>query len=140
MSAATQVIVPDIDPAERGRATGLVDIANDYVIDSPEVRAFADKDLAAAKSQRAHLEKMRTDIKAPIIEAGKKVDALFKPMIEFCDTAIGVYTQKILGFDRQVAAARAAEQQQAEAAATAAREKLQAQAKSLVAAGATEAE
>lgn len=135
----TEVIIPPVDAREEEESNELVALANDWVIDSEDVRGLADKDLARIKAKRKWLEGLRTGLKEPILEAGRRVDGMFKPLIASCETAESVLSRKILGYDRELAAARAEEQRKLDAQAAEARAKLEEQSKALEAAGNTEA-
>lgn len=135
----TQVIIPPLDASEASSAQEFLAMANDFVIDSIDVRAIADDDLAKLKKQRARLEEKRKDLKAPILEAGRRIDEMFKPMIDLLDRGSSILSGKILAFDRELAAARAKAAREAEAAAAAQKKKLEDEAKELENAGAVEA-
>jgi len=135
----TVVSVPEIPAELSSSAQSLLGIANDFVIDSEDTRQMGDSELAGIKRQRKKLEDLRTELKAPMLEAGRRVDALFKPMIETCDRAIAILQPKILNYDRELAAARAEEQRKAQEAADEQKRRLEAQAAALQSSGATEA-
>jgi DICT domain-containing protein len=106
----TLVTVPEIDPQDVKEASDLVDIANDWTIDSEDVRSLADKDLARIKAHRKHLDTQRTFLKAPALEAGRRIDGMFNPRIGECEEAEKILTRKILDYDRKLAAERAEQQ------------------------------
>ena len=135
----TQVIIPALDPSEALSAHEFLVMAGDFEIDSPDVRAIADEDLARMKKQRSRLEDMRKELKAPILEAGRRIDEMFRPMVDLIDRAAGILSGKIIAFDRELAAARAKLAREAQEAAEAQRKLLADQAKQLEAAGAVEA-
>ena len=135
----TQVIIPPLDSGETERASEFLALANDIVVDSDDTRKFADDELASIKRQRSAYEAKRKELKAPILEAGRLIDDMFKGVIEYADRSAHILSQKILSYDREVTAARAREQQEAERVAREQREKLEAEAKQLAAAGAPEA-
>ena len=137
-SEKTEVTIPALDPREALSANEFLVMANDFEIDSPEVRAIADEDLARLKKQRSRLEDKRK-LKSPIIEAGRRVDEMFRPMIDLLDRAGAILGGKIITFDRELAAIRAKQVREAQAAAEAQRKQLAEQAERLEAAGAVEA-
>lgn len=138
-SEKTEVTIPALDPREALSANEFLVMANDFEIDSPEVRAIADEDLARLKKQRSRLEDKRKELKSPIIEAGRRVDEMFRPMIDLLDRAGAILGGKIITFDRELAAIRAKQVREAQAAAEAQRKQLAEQAERLEAAGAVEA-
>ena len=67
----TVVSLPEIPASLSDRAQSLLDIANDFVIDSEETRQMADQELADIKRTKKALDDKRKDMKAPLLEAGR---------------------------------------------------------------------
>lgn len=135
----TVVSVPELPANLSESAQSLLAIAGDFVIDSEETREMADNELAGIKRQMKRLDDMRSDMKAPILDAGRKIDGLFNPMIDVCKRAAALLQPKILSYDRELAAARAEMQRKLQIEADAQKKQLEEQAEKLQAAGATEA-
>lgn len=76
----------------------------------------AGEEIKTIAARRKSLEAERVKIKAPIIAAGKAVDALFAPPLDLCDRARKVVETKMLGYQREQQRIREeAERQAAEA-------------------------
>lgn len=135
----TVVSVPELPANLSESAQSLLAIAGDFIVDSEETREMADNELAGIKRQMKRLDDMRSDMKAPILDAGRKIDGLFNPMIDVCKRAAALLQPKILSYDRELAAARAEMQRKLQIEADAQKKQLEDQAEKLQAAGATEA-
>lgn len=135
----TVVSIPETPTEMAAGARELLDIANDFVIDGEDTRQMADEQLAGIKREKKRIDARRTYLKTPLLEAERRLDAEFRPLIDYCDRAIAILQPKILGYDRELAAARAEEQRKAQEAADAQKRKLEEQAAALQQSGATEA-
>ncbi len=80
-----------VDVAElasyRSQATELVDFLRTVVADTPEKEAWASARLSDVRALKKVLEDNRKALKAPLLEAGRRVDGLFKPSISPLDEA-----------------------------------------------------
>lgn len=135
----TALVIPTtlpVVPAELlAGARALLNAAEDVEIDCNEMRQTADLDVAKLKVMRKAAETKRKDDKEPYLLAGRAVDELYNPVIEIVDSAISMNTQKILGYDRIVAAERARLQAESEKKAAEECQALHNEAKKLEAAG-----
>lgn len=127
--------MPEFDITFAARGEILLASVQDYEIDSPEVRALADKDLADAKFLLKRLEETRKEQKAPYAAAAKAVDGYYDTAKTFLNEAIAALTPKILTYDRKLAEERAAAQRAADEAAKAERQRLADEAAKLAASG-----
>lgn len=118
--------LPAVDPQEVESAKALMDAASDYVIDSPELRALADRELVEMKRRLKKLEEVRKGITGPLDQAKKAVMALFRVPEDHCETGIQIITGKIIGYDNKLAAERAEQQRAANEAAAQQRATLEA--------------
>lgn len=89
----------------------------EYDAAGAEVRAIAKR----AKD----LEAMRTTLKAPILDAGRRIDAFFKEPLDFCSRARKVVEAKMLAHQREQDRIREEAERQAAEAARREREKLE---------------
>ena len=80
-------IVNEIPQEEQSAVLAIQEQARSLAVRSQEELDFASGLLRDIKTRRAALEDKRKEMKAPIIEAGKQVDGLFKPIIEELDAA-----------------------------------------------------
>lgn len=131
--------LPEFDATFAARAESLLDQVRDYEIDSPEIRALADKDLADAKLLLKRVEDTRKAQKKPYADAAKAVDDYYDTPKRLLNDVISTITPKILAFDRRLAEERAAAQRAADEAARKERERLAAEARALAQAGHQEA-
>lgn len=64
------------------QADNMLSIANAFVIDSPEMAEIAAEELGVVVSAIKALETERTELKKPVLEAGRKIDDLFARLKE----------------------------------------------------------
>lgn len=100
-------------------------------IDSPVMYEAGADELKAIKQKAASLEEQRKKIKAPILEAGRGVDELFREPIEVLSKAEGILKRKLLTYQDEQARKAREERAAREAAAKAERERLEAEAQRL---------
>lgn len=80
-STAAALTTLDQTPPElaklKGQVGGLQGIAEAYVIDSPEMYQAAADDLVEWRTNLRELERQRVWLKAPFLEGGRRIDAMF---------------------------------------------------------------
>jgi len=135
LTVAGNIPLPEFDATFASKAEQLLVNIQDYDIDSTEVRAMADKDLADAKLLLKRVEETRKAQKAPYADAAKAVDSYYDTAKTLLNEAITAITPKILAYDRKLAEERAAAQRAAEEAARAERERLEREAAAATKAG-----
>ena len=111
------------------KSDGMMTVAESYVIDSPEMRAYAYADLTAYKRAKKEIEEKRASITAPLTAAHKAVMNLFRSPIERIDAAVSVIEGKLLCYDAAERKKAQAEQERLQAEARKVREKAEAEAK-----------
>ncbi len=79
--------VIDTPPAIVTRASNLADMVAAISIEDDDDYELACEDLADIKAHFNDVEAIRKGMKAPIIEAGKSLDAFFKAPLEYCKNA-----------------------------------------------------
>ena len=131
----SNIQLPEFDATFASKAEQLLSNVQDYTIDSAEVRAMADKDLADAKLLLKRVEETRKEQKAPYAEAAKAVDSYYDTAKTLLNEAISGITPKILAYDRKLAEERAAVQRASEEAARAEKERLLKEAEAAARAG-----
>jgi len=82
--------------------TSLKNDANALSINNAQHCAAAEADFAAITARIAHLNNLRKKIKAPILEAGRTIDDLFKAPITFGKEAKQIIQTKILAYQCDV--------------------------------------
>lgn len=86
-------------------------VADNYIIDSPEMYDIAKAQLADIHAAGKKVEEMRTSISEPLHKAWKATNALFKPITDQLETAKKTLGRKLAAFeDIERARVRAAEQ------------------------------
>lgn len=133
------ITAPEFDATFAVKAEALLASAQDYEVDSIEIRRAADEDLARCKQLLSDVEKTRKSQKEPYLDGGRKVDEYYSTPKTFLERAINVLTPAILGFDRAQAAKAAEAQREADRAAASQRATLEAQAAMLEMKGSPEA-
>jgi len=123
--------LPAVDATFAKDATALIEAAEGFDIDCPELRVLADKDLSAVKSLKKVVDVKRKALTGPLDAAKKSVMDQYRPATEFLERAEAIWTQKILGYDRVEAQKRAEAQRLANEEAARTRAALEAQAESL---------
>jgi hypothetical protein len=81
------ITVGSMQPEILTQAQGMLDLAQSYRIDCPEMRAAASEDLRQVKTLAAKLEQQRKEITAPLDTAKKRVMDLFRKPGEFLEQA-----------------------------------------------------
>lgn len=125
----------DLIPAsEVDRLTALVATARHsaeiLIIDGPSY-AIAAGNRKQIKTALAELERIRKDVKAPHLEATKKIDTFFRAYTDTLEESSAVLIRKIAGYDEMLRKRREAEQRALEEALRA-KQKAEAEAAALV--------
>lgn len=82
-------------------AMGWLAMMREAVVDSPEQYTATARDLAAIKARYNAIEAERKNLKAPIIAAGKAVDAFFAGPLSFLESAEKIAKGKLVEFSQQ---------------------------------------
>ncbi len=120
-------------------AIKLIEDAEDLEIDTPEMRASADRELAQIKKMKRAADEARKAQKEEPLQKCRDIDAQFGQIVSILDSADKMLQGKIIGFDQLRAKELADQHAASELAAKAVREKIAAEAKELEANGAPEA-
>lgn len=109
-------------------AARMLASAQSFVIDCAEMAEAAAEDLGIVKAKLKVLEEKRTELKKPVLEAGKRIDAMFKELSEGYLKAEAVLKNALVGWQeserkrleaerriQEEAARKLREQQEAEA-------------------------
>lgn len=83
------------------QANAYLVMVGEYVIDSPDTLQNAANDRNEINAKAKELDKVREDLKAPILEAGRRIDGFFKPVIETLTQARKVMDGKIAGYTEE---------------------------------------
>jgi Skp family chaperone for outer membrane proteins len=75
----TSIAIPAFDLGVMVRAAAVAEGVVGIVIDTTELYEDAAEELKGIKRLTDELEKARVDLKAPSLEAGRRIDAFFKP-------------------------------------------------------------
>lgn len=106
-------VPPELKGVEK-HTNSLVEIAKEYVIDSPVMFEAAAADLVAWRNEASDLEKQRTYLKAPFLEGGRRVDQLYNIPKNALETAAKILADKMGAYkaeqDRIAEDARRAEE------------------------------
>lgn len=95
------ISLPAGDYALIGQASRWQQMVDGYVVDSATMFEAAAEDLRTVKGIRKSLEDERTKMKAPILEAGRAIDAFFKRPISMLDDAAGVINRTMVGWKQE---------------------------------------
>ncbi len=87
--------------AANTEASKAIALANDYVIDSPEVLAYATEDLRKIVTREKQLDEKRLEITRPIAAGITAINEMFKPAITGMQEAGGIIRRKVLSFQRE---------------------------------------
>src|SRR4051812_16054639 len=78
-----EVITPMPDSSAKTRAEAALERVKSLVIRTHDDYAAAAADLAEVKGQFRAVDKQREELKAPSLEACRRVDSFFKPPLQF---------------------------------------------------------
>jgi hypothetical protein len=98
------------------------------IANNEQLQSAADK-RNEIKGYQKKWEDMRTDLKAPILEAGRKIDALFKPAQEKMTAAVNLLNKLCVDYTEEQNRIRAEAQRKADEIARKERERLDAEAR-----------
>lgn len=124
-----EVITPMPDGSAQTRAAVALERVKNLVIRTHEDYAAAATDLAAVKSQWKSVDKDREELKAPSLEACKRVDNFFRPPLTFLLEAEKILKGKITAYDAEQDRLRKAEQARLDEIARKERERKEAEAR-----------
>lgn len=110
-------------------AARMLASAKSFVIDCMEMAEACAEDLRIVKAKLKVLEDKRTELKAPVLEAGRKIDAMFKELSEGYLAAEAVYKKALIGWQDKERIRIEAERKAAEEAARKIREEQERQAR-----------
>lgn len=133
----TQTTLPAIPTQEQlsSEANPILETAQAFVIDSPEMYEIAGDELRTIKAKAKALEDRRKAITGPMDKAKKEVMDLFRKPLEVLEKAEGALKRTMLGYQQQEREKAAQAQREAEAAAAAERAKVEEQAREAEAKG-----
>lgn len=121
-------------------ASSMLEVAQAYTIDSPEMAEAAAQDLGQVKGVLKTLEEERVKLKAPALETCRRIDEMFKGLKDKYEKVERVYRAALTDWQARERARVEAERRAAEAAARAERERQEAEAEAARRAAAAEAE
>jgi uncharacterized coiled-coil DUF342 family protein len=87
--------------AAKKEAEALLALTDMFKVECAEDFNNANAELIAIKKKIREYETQRQELKAPILDAGRKVDAFFKPAIEILTKAEGVIKNQMIGWQRE---------------------------------------
>ena len=97
------VIPPPLAEAQSAKAEAevILSITQAFKVESAEDFQAANVELQAIKNKAREIEKKRTELKAPILEAGRKVDELFKPALTVLKAAEDAIKGQMISWQRE---------------------------------------
>lgn len=113
-------IEPQNDPralATVNDANSIVEVAEAYEITDQTMYEMAGNELGRIKAKAKQIDAIREDLKRPILEAGRKVDAFFRTPLDALKRAEDVLKGRMLTYSRQIEADRRAREEAARRAA-----------------------
>lgn len=127
------VIIPEADPALINGVAGALELAREFKIDSRDMYDMAATELREIMGRKNRLESARVSMKAPVLAAGRNIDAFFNPLITTLEQAEKVYKGSMLAFDQAEQRRRAEEERQAREAAERERQRIEEEAQRVAA-------
>jgi hypothetical protein len=121
----TTVAIPTADPTLVRGIDTVLEVARELRIDTRDMYEVAAGELREIVGRKKRLEDSRKAIKAPVLEAGRAIDAFFGPLIETLEQAEGVYKRGMIAFDNAERARQAEEERKAREAAEAERRRIE---------------
>jgi chromosome segregation ATPase len=126
-----EVITPMPDDSAKSRAAAALERVNAIVIRTNEDYVTAAGQLAEIKGQFKAVDKQREELKAPSLEACRRVDAFFKPPLTFLAQAETILKGKLTDYDKEQERLRRAEQARLDEIARKERERKEAEAREI---------
>ena len=119
---------PPIPEAAKARADAqlMLSVAQAFAIDCEEAYLSAGEELRAIKKKYNEIEAVRVDLKKPVLEAGKKIDEMFRPALDTLRAAEAACKKEMMRWQTEqdrIRREREAEQARELARAEAARQK-----------------
>jgi colicin import membrane protein len=105
-----EVITPMPDSSAKTRAEAALERVKSLVIRTHDDYAAAAADLAEVKGQFRAVDKQREELKAPSLEACRRVDSFFKPPLQFLGQAETILKGKLSAYDAEQERLRREEQ------------------------------
>lgn len=105
-----EVVTPMPDSSAKTRATAALDRVKAFNIVTADDYAAAASMLAQIKGQWKEVDGQREDLKAPSLEACRRVDAFFRDPLKFLKDGEAIIKQKITAYDAEQERLRKAEQ------------------------------
>lgn len=88
--------------ALQSQALSIAEACNKLQVTDETTLAIATQNLSKAQSVTKQIEAIRTDLKAPYLQAGKQIDALAKKLAEPIEDAVNAGKKKILAYNAEV--------------------------------------
>lgn len=107
---------------------GILERARVVVILTDEDLIHAADELRRLKGRRDQVEELRVDLKRPVLDAGRNIDAKFQPILAGYDESIGAYKKAIGAYETEKRRQAEEEENRLRAAAERERARLEAQA------------
>jgi hypothetical protein len=109
----------EVDLAEKQRSLADdLEAIKEFVFETPDDRQFAVDEMNAAKQLGAEYESKRKEITKPLMDSKRKVDSLFRPVLDLCNRLERAWKDRILADRQQQKEAAAAKLEAAEYAET----------------------
>lgn len=99
VSLPQSVAIPAADPSLVSGVDSALDLAREFKIDSKEMYEVAAGELREIVARKNRLEKARTSMKAPVLDAGRAIDGFFKPLIDTLEQAERIYKRGMISFE-----------------------------------------
>lgn len=130
----TSVAIAPVDQAALvASASGDLELANSFVVDSPATYALAGEELISVKAAIKKLTERREEITKPLTAVHRSVMALFKEPLDYLEKAKTTYTTRMVTYQNEQERLRREEQKRLDDLARAAREKAEAEARARLA-------
>lgn len=126
-----ELVVPRPDSKAELRAAAALDRVKALYVNSSETYVVAAALLAEVKGEWKASEEARTTLKAPILEAGRRADALFAPQLKFWKESEDILKGKLTAYDKEQDRLRKLEQARLDDLARKEREKKEAEAREI---------
>jgi len=103
MTIEKLVIPPPTQEANQAKAEAevILSISQAFAVTTHEEFVGANNELQAIKKKMKEIESKRQELKAPILEAGRKVDDLFKPALAVLAAAEDAIKKQMIAWQRE---------------------------------------